>query len=137
MGKNHQMPCAFSEKEGKSIPSFLSLWKIENVWGRPIEEFASQKLRGSTLLTWLHHFSVLLLMSWLNAYFSISASLSSCINFCIIWNFGPLTVTFIFILSIFFWRDILFTFLNTYFNKFFIIFYFIWILFFHLFYILF
>ena len=112
MGKKHKMACAFSEKEGKSIPSFSSLWKIENVWGRPIEEFASQKLRGSTLLTWLHHCSVLLLMSWLNAYFSISASLSSCLNFCIIWNFGQLTITFIFILP---------TFLNIHFNKFFII----------------
>ena len=60
--------------------------------------------------------SVLLLMSWLNAYFSISASLSSCLNFCIIWNFGQLTITFIFMLT---------TFSNTHFNKFFIIIHFI------------
>ena len=116
VGKKHKMACAFSEKKGKLNPSFSSLWKIENAWGRPIEEFASQKLRGSTLLTWLHHCSVLLLMSWLNAYFSISASLSSCLNFCIIWNFGRLTITFISMLS---------TFSNIHFNKFFIIFHFI------------
>ena len=86
MGKKHKMACAFWEKEGKSNPSFSSLWKIENAWGRPIEEFASQKLRGSTLLTWLHHCSVLLLIYWLNANFSIRVSLSSCLNFCIIWS---------------------------------------------------